>query len=229
MEDKHKDIAARILVAITSPKSAKKVQRMMDAGRVSIKYSLNALGTAPSEMISTLGLGSPDKIITIGMMPRFLANKMLEKMQTELHLSAVDSGIAFTVPISSGSSQFLKTIRMAMPDPSPIPDEKGTTSMEDAKYSLIAVVCTRGYSEEIMSAARTAGATGGTVINSRKIVDEEAVKFWEFSIQEERETILILASAEDKLNIMKAISTNYGLRSEAKGIVLSVPVDSVMK
>ena len=228
MDTKKTEASARILMTITSPKAAGKVEKLLAAGHIAAKYRLNALGTASSEMISALGLGSPDKVVIISMMPRFLANKLLDKMKTELRLNTVNSGIAFTIPISGASSQFLKMISLLMPDSPLTQNEGGATHMEEMKYSLIAVIANRGYSEEIMAAARTAGARGGTVLNSRKIVDEDTAKFWEFSIQEEKETTIILSPNENKLDIMKAIGSKCGLHSDAKGVVLSIPVDSVM-
>lgn len=38
---------------------------------------------------------------------------------------------------------------------------------------------------------------------------------------------MILTTVEDKVNIMQSISDKCGINSEAKGIVLSMPIDSV--
>ena len=57
---------------------------------------------------------------------------------------------------------------------------------------------------------------------------EEALSQWGFSLQEEKEAVMILAKAESKLAIMQAICDNCGLQSEAQGIVLSLPVDNVV-
>ncbi|MCD7766569.1 MAG: P-II family nitrogen regulator [Lachnospiraceae bacterium] len=86
----------------------------------------------------------------------------------------------------------------------------------------------RGYSETVMEAARLKGATGGTVINSRRVGTEEAMRFWGISVQPERELVLILADRSEKKSIMKAIGESCGMRSEAHGVVMSLPVDSVV-
>lgn len=220
--------STRILITITPHRTLERIERLMEEGCVIAKYALNAMGTASSEMISTLGLGSPDKIVTVSILPRVLANKMLQMLEMELRWTPVDRGIAFTLPVSSASNLLLTTIGAAMPEELLNQNEKGVIYMDERKHSLIGVMANRGYSAEIMTAARSAGATGGTVITSRKIVDEATTKYWEFGIQEEKEVILILTTEEDKLNIMKAISAQYGLRSEAQGILISLPVDNVM-
>ena len=47
-------------------------------------------------------------------------------------------------------------------------------------------------------------------------------------VQEEQELILIVADAEHKLQIMQAIGENCGVHSEAKGVVLSLPIDNAV-
>jgi len=107
-------------------------------------------------------------------------------------------------------------------------NDKEDTDMEDSRHTLIAAIVNRGCSGDVMKAARAAGAKGGTVINSRRIGNEEAASFWGLSAQEEKEIILILSETDDKVEIMHEISTHCGMQSEAKGIVMSMSVDSVI-
>ena len=101
-------------------------------------------------------------------------------------------------------------------------------TMTEAKHTLVAAVVNRGFSEDVMNAARAAGARGGTVIHSRCIGNEEATGVWGLSVQEEKEIILILSKAEVKLDIMRSITEMCGVNSKAQGVVFSFPVDSVM-
>lgn len=79
-----------------------------------------------------------------------------------------------------------------------------------------------------MEAAKGAGAGGGTVLHSRSIDSKEATTFFGMSLQEEKEIVLILAKHESKKEIMRAISEKCGMHSDAKGLVMSLPIDSVM-
>ena len=45
--------------------------------------------------------------------------------------------------------------------------------------------------------------------------------------QEEKEIVIIVADAEKKLSIMQAIGETCGMHSEAKGLVVSLPIESV--
>jgi nitrogen regulatory protein PII len=89
-------------------------------------------------------------------------------------------------------------------------------------------VVNQGYSDELMAAAREAGAGGGTVINVRGLMHEGPVRFFGISVQEEREAIMILASKEKKIPIMRAVSRDFGIGSKAAGVVYALPVDSVL-
>ena len=102
------------------------------------------------------------------------------------------------------------------------------SEMIENEYAMIMAIVNQGFSEEVMDAARPMGASGGTVFHSRRIGNEEAMKFWGIRIQEEREVVLILVKKENKLPIMQAICQQCGMQSEAHGIVFSLPVDGII-
>lgn len=99
---------------------------------------------------------------------------------------------------------------------------------ESHPYTLIAAAVNPGYSDAAVHAAREAGAKGGTLLHSRSVNDGALMQSWGLNTQDEKEILLIVAEAEAKQEIMKAISEACGLKSEAKGIVLSLPIDHVI-
>lgn len=223
-----KNSSFRILMLITTPKLADKAARMYHKGSVSTYYQLNAAGTASSEMLDILGLGNSDKSILISMLPKPFADKMLEKLNQELKLDISGRGIAFTMPLSGANNLVLKMMKQ-IDSESNIPlERKDEVSMAEPKNVMIVSIVNQGYSEDVMSAARTGGAKGGTVIHSRRIADEQVVSFWGFNVQEEKEMVLIVSSSENKMPIMRAISEKCGMHSEARGIIISLPIDTVI-
>ena len=94
-------------------------------------------------------------------------------------------------------------------------------------YSLIVTLVNRGFSDEVMNAARDAGAKGGTIINAhgKTLGDEE--RFFGISIQPEKEVVLILADNENRPVIMREIVNRIGLGTEGAGITFSLPVSDV--
>ncbi len=95
------------------------------------------------------------------------------------------------------------------------------------QYDLILTIVNRGYADEVMTAAKSQGATGGTILNGRGTGAKEAEKFFNISIQEEKELVMIVAPSEIKNAIMCEIVNKTGLNSPGKGITLSVPVDAI--
>ena len=221
----------RVLFLISTPRLFERAEEMFREGAVPIQYQWNALGTAPNEMIDLLGLGNPEKSIVMSILPKFLADTMLKKLKKELRLGSINSGIAFTVPLSGANNLILRMLDqfLGVENMPPLGEkEKEKMRMEELKHALIVAIVNQGYSEEVMKAARKAGAGGGTIVHSRRIGNEEALGFWGMSIQEEKEMVLIVTKTEDKLPIMQAIGESCGMRSEAKGIVLSMPIDMVI-
>jgi len=95
------------------------------------------------------------------------------------------------------------------------------------EYSLIVTIVNRGYSDEVMDAAREAGAQGGTILYSRGAGVHETETFFGISIQPEKELVLILAKEELRAPIMQAIVRKAGLNSEGRGLSFSLPVSAV--
>ncbi len=227
MEQNRNNFSMRLLVLICGPKPANKAAKLFHRGAIPVQYKLNGEGTASSEIMDMLGLGSSDKSILISTLPKQFADIMLLKLRKELKLGMQNTGIAFTVPVSGASGSILRMLHQ-LHEKSNSNFRKDDIIMTDNKYSLIAAIINRGYSGEVMDVARAAGARGGTIINSRRIGTEEAASFWGLNVLDEKEILLIIAANEIKMKIMTEISEKCGISSDANGLVISLPVDSVI-
>ncbi len=216
----------QMLVLITTPKLADKAATLFQKGALPIQYRLNAEGTASSDIMDMLGLGSVDKCILLSTIPQHFGEKILDMLHEELKLNTVNSGIAFTIPLT-GASNLVLRLAQSIEGTAFDSNGKDESTMTEAKHTVVVAVVNRGFSEDVMNAARTAGARGGTVLHSRSIGSEEAGA-WGLSVQEEKDIVLILAKAEAKVEIMRSITETCGVNSKAQGVVVSLPVDSVM-
>ncbi len=228
MNQNEKRESFRVLFLIATPKLAQKAANMFSKENVPIQYQFNAAGTASSEMIDILGLGNPDKTILISVLPKHFANELLHKLRVQLKLGTVNSGIAFTIPLTGANRLILHMLEPLKDKEDEAAQRKDEITMSEIKYVLITAIVNQGYSDEVMDAARAAGASGGTLVHSRRIGNREALGLWGMGIQEEKEILFIVAKGENKLEIMKAIGDKYGMHSDAKGIVLSLPIDMVL-
>ena len=223
MENTQKKMALQALVMIATPKLADKAAKIFQKEHLPLQYRFNAEGTAPSEIMDMLGLGSIDKCVLVCITQKQQADSILKKMRAGLQMNAVNSGIAFTIPLNGVSNLILRLLTQNAES-----DDKSTGKdkmiMAETTHALITAVVNRGFSGDVMNAARSAGAMGGTVIHSRQVAAAEAAALWG---AEEKEIVMILADAESRVAIMQAISEHCGMHSEAKGLVMSMPIDSV--
>lgn len=223
-----KNAGFRILFLIATPKLAKKADVLYEEVHIPIQYHFHAQGTASVGVTNWLGLDSMEKSISLSMMPKAFADKMLKKLQKKLHLGMPNTGVAFTVPLSGGNGRLIKLINSMESNEDKEIAERSEKDMAESSYSMIMAIINQGFSEEVMEAARPVGATGGSVFHCRRSGSEEAMQFWGIKVQPEREIVIILAKKSDKLAIMKAIGEKCGMSSEAQGIVFSMPVDGAV-
>ena len=213
---------------ITSAKLADEATDLFNDEDVPIHYRLVGAGTAPSEIMDILGLGSTEKEIFLSLLPKNFADGMLLKMRKTLKLGSANSGIAFTIPLTGVTNLMLRMMQSVEQPEQNLTERTGEHMMMENQHTLIAAIVDRGFSGNVMEAAKAAGAGGGTVLHSRSVGDETATGFWGQSVQEEKEIVLILAPHESKNAIMSAISEKCGMHSDAKGTVVSLPIDQVM-
>lgn len=224
MGDKKRD-PLRALILITDDELADKAVSFFYHNNIPLQYVINAEGTAPSEILNILGLGNSEKRLVVATLPKVIADAMIVKLYQKFNLGVPGSGIAFTLPLTGINLQFLNMLNSL---------ERGENggkeewNMSDIKHSLIAAIVNQGFSEDVMEAARSAGASGGTVVHGRRVAGEKVVNTWGLSLQDERELVFILVKNETKLEVMQAIGDKCGMHSEAKGLVISMPVDNVI-
>ena len=92
------------------------------------------------------------------------------------------------------------------------------------RYELIVAIIEKGYTDEVMDAARAAGAGGGTVIRAKGTGGKNAETFLGVSLAEEKEMIFIVAHVDKKRAIMEAVMRDAGIESKAHTVLFSMPV-----
>jgi len=88
-------------------------------------------------------------------------------------------------------------------------------------------IVNRGFADQVVDAARAAGAHGGTVFYARGTGIHEMEKFFAISIQPEKEVVLNLVKHEDTQAIMHSIVQAAGLKTEGKGLAFALPISDV--
>ena len=179
-------------------------------------------GTAASHLLDTLGFGTTERDVIISIAPRDTLGQLLRYLKDEDRPSLGAPGIAFSLKLT-GMSALLAVGLSRLEEMEP---ERGEQIMEQGNtHSLILISVNAGYTEEVMDAARAAGARGGTVIRARWTGAEAVEKFVGISLQAEKEVLAIVATHRDRNAILEAVEHSFGLRTEAQATVISLPID----
>lgn len=90
---------------------------------------------------------------------------------------------------------------------------------------LIITIVNQGYCEDLMPAAREAGAQGGTIVNARGTGTEDDETFFGIHLAPEKEMLLIVANNEDASNIVQTIKNQPILNERGAGIVFTLNIE----
>lgn len=97
--------------------------------------------------------------------------------------------------------------------------------MAEKKFELVVCIVNAGYSENVMKAARSAGARGGSIVRGRGSANPESEEFFGVTIQPDKELVIILVPEEIKDAVLQTVYAESGLSQEGQGIAFSLPVD----
>ena len=97
--------------------------------------------------------------------------------------------------------------------------------MDEIKFELVICIVNAGFSQNVVEAARKAGARGGTILRARGSANPEAEEFFGVTIQPDKELVLILVPAAIKDDVLTTVYKESGLSQEGQGIAFSLPVE----
>ena len=95
----------------------------------------------------------------------------------------------------------------------------------DSGHILMVVIVNQGLADDTMTAARKAGARGGSIINARGTGTEEDAKFFGIRLVPEKEILLVVAPQEHVDSIARAIRELPFLSEPGGGILFSQKIE----
>ena len=214
-----------LMVAIVTRDHGEQLSRLYPQDQIPLQLITLGKGTANSELLDMLGLEQTEKDIVFSLIPHSAIRGTLDRAAKIMHMNRIGGGVAFALPLTSVTRL---AARAAANADTLLPDIEKEKNMEtEGRFELIMCVVHHGYSDKVMDRAREAGATGGTVVHSRALGSLEAQRFIKITIQPEKENIIILAPAEKRAQIMKAITDMEDFITGAQGMIFSIPVTGV--
>lgn len=217
--EKHKPgkIPLVLLVVVVDRDIRKKVVQMMESHKSYFNLVMHGKGTAHSQILNYLGLGEAEKEVFFSIRAEERAYELMDALDEKLEFVRPGHGMAFIADIRHGC--YHKPVRIAQLE--------GDSEMETENHELIMAVVNRGYTDDVMEAARGAGANGGTVLHARGCGLSGAEKFFGVTIQPEKEVIMIVAHDNNTCDIMDAIAEKCGPETDAGAISFAMPVSHV--
>ncbi len=207
-----------LLIAITDRSRSDGFAEWFRGQGIPLVLTALGKGTATAQVLDFLGLEATEKSVLLCVSPR--SPRLIRRAARDLWLDVPGNGIIMAVPVSSIGGAATRDYLL---------QQEAEENMEEKKmtHELVVVISNRGYTDMVMDAARSAGATGGTAVHAKGTATELAKKFFGVSIAEEKELIFILSKAEDRKAIMKAVIAGAGMQTEAQAMVFSMPVSDL--
>ena len=192
---------------------------------VPVHYQCIGHGTAPSEILDILGLGTSDKDIVIS----FATESKAQELLGSLHSAFLQIGRIHGLILLLKTTAISKLLSMMVQPAAAIETTGGSNMNYNSDNSLICISVNLGFTDQVMHVARQAGARGGTVIKARLAGGTTPEETLGVELNQEKELVLILAPKKDAAGIMTAVNKEFGLRSKAQALIHAMPVEHAMK
>lgn len=209
------------LISVVNPGAMDRVCEIAAALDLPQTVTLLGHGTAVQSMLDLLGIESTEKRVIMTVANPEKTRKFIKEMRRQVYIGIPGHGIIMAVPIKSvGGGKTLAYLNNGEHQPA-----RYTPELSD-RYELIVIVANEGRTDQVMNAARAAGATGGTVLHG-KGTGSQNKKFYNVSIAAEKEVILMVAPSDRKAAIMQSVLHHAGPDSDAGAVLFSLPVSEV--
>lgn len=209
------------LISVVNPGAMDRVCEIAAALDLPQTVTLLGHGTAIQSMLDLLGIESTEKRVIMTVANPEKTRKFIKEMRRQVYIGIPGHGIIMAVPIKSvGGGKTLAYLNNGEQQ-----SARYTPELSD-RYELIVIVANEGRTDQVMNAARAAGATGGTVLHG-KGTGSQNKKFYNVSIAAEKEVILMVAPSDRKAAIMQSVLHHAGPDSDAGAVLFSLPVSEV--
>jgi len=172
-------------------------------------------GTSENHILELLGISDIRKEVVLLVGDRETAYNALEDLNDKFNFHKPNHGIAFTIPVDSliGSGYNITF------------ENRNIEGGEEIMYNAIFVVVDRGLAEDVVDAAKSAGAKGATIINARGSGIHETQKLFAMEIEPEKEIVLILTDSSITGDVTKAINEKMEFSKPGHGIMFVLDVN----
>ena len=209
------------IVTVTDRDKGAKTAKLYETAGAHMVLTLLGRGTATGAHLDLYGLDATEKILVCGVADAGQAAQLFRLARRTLQIDIPGNGIMMTIPLKSVAGG--RTLAY-------LTENTRTGGRPDMtfEHELIIVILNEGHTDLVMDAARSAGAGGGTVLHAKGTAGGgEGQRFFGVHLAEEKDMVYIVAYADEKAAIMRAISEKAGPGTEAGAICFSLPISAV--
>lgn len=99
--------------------------------------------------------------------------------------------------------------------------------MKTNEHEVIFAIVNSGYADEVMDVAREKGVRGGTILNARGVIKEDAAAFFGIALHADKEILMMVVDKAIRDDVLNAVYQALDMSKKAKGIAFSLPVSDV--
>jgi len=207
------------ILSITFPDTVEDLLSLCDRLSLAPSTVLLGHGTASPKRLQLLGIETRERRVVLTTADEKRTAELIRAQRRKLYIDTPGNGVVIVLPMKSvGGGKTLAYLNGGtMPAKEEAPDFPFANE-------LIVAIANEGHTDEVMTAARSAGAGGGTILHGKGTGQNNVAKFYNVSLATEKEVVLIVVPAPLKNGIMSAILQHAGPASPAGTLVFSLPV-----
>ena len=210
-----------IVLTIVERGAGQKIAKVYEQYGVGMHYRVSGEGTASSDLLNILGIGTSERDVLISPAPRGGAEELVDRIHKDGISDVRAKGILCVLPLNAASARVAGALLSSQTEQK----EEEISMNGNMKQSMILIAVDQGYTEAVMNTAKAEVARGGTVIRSHILRSEEHASFGGPTFAGERELIMIVASQGERNAIMESVDRIHGGENEAHAILYSLPIE----
>ena len=217
-----------MLFSIVERGKGQKLIKTLDNKDIKLHFQLVGLGTAPTEMMDILGLGSNDKDIIVSLAAEKSIKTLMADFGSNFTSYSQYGGLMMVLKMAAATKLVTEMLHHNLTQNYEKEGSFGAMKNEH-KHNLIFITVDQGYADEVMRVAKQAGATGGTIIKGRIADTDMFLELAEADVESNREIICIMAAQAVGAEIMESVNKEFGITSPAHGTICAVPIEKAYK
>lgn len=172
-------------------------------------------GTVNSRLLEFLDLYDIRKEIVLLIAEKAIAQKALIELNKEFNFAKPNHGIAFSMPVINFKGSL---------DCGTINESRGG---RETMYRAVFTIVDKGKADDVVDAAKKAGARGGTIINARGSGIHETQTVFSMNIEPEKELVLVLVDQTLVDPVVSSIREHLRIDKPGNGIIFVQQVNEV--